>query len=111
MRTQFVAPIGRDYVAWSSAGAQKEWLQAVGTPSRQFQQRMMLMINDIRQRGFVVERLTHQYQCVYAALRMPSNNASPATQTCPLSEPGRRYWMGGIVGIRGMRGICGIVGT
>jgi DNA-binding IclR family transcriptional regulator len=69
MRTPFVAPIGRDYVAWSSADAQNEWLQAIGTPSRQFRQRMTAVLNEIRQRGFVVERLTREYVRVYTALQ------------------------------------------
>ncbi|MFR9750903.1 helix-turn-helix domain-containing protein [Nocardia sp. 004] len=69
MRTPFVAPIGRDYVAWSSADAQHEWLQAIGTPSRQFQQRMTAVLTEIRHRGFIVERLTPQYVRVYTALR------------------------------------------
>nr|WP_278248630.1 helix-turn-helix domain-containing protein [Mycobacterium decipiens] len=69
MRTPFVAPIGRDYVAWWGTDAQNQWLQAIGTPSRQFQTRMALVLNEIRQRGFVVERLTHQYVRVYTALR------------------------------------------
>jgi len=69
MRTPFVAPIGRDYVAWSGTDAQQEWLEAIGTPSRQFQQRMTMVLDQIRQRGFVVERLTGQYERVYTALR------------------------------------------
>jgi DNA-binding IclR family transcriptional regulator len=69
MRTPFVAPIGRDYVAWSSAQAQQDWLQAIGTPSPQLRQRMTAVLNAIRQRGFVIERLTRQYVRVYTALR------------------------------------------
>lgn len=69
MRTPFVAPIGRDYVAWSSAEVQREWLEAIGTPSRAFQARMEAVFNEIRQRGYVVERLTRQYVRVYTALR------------------------------------------
>ena len=69
MRTPFVAPIGRDYVAWSSAEIQESWLQAIGTPSREFRQRMAAVLAEIRQRGFVVERLTREYVRVYTALR------------------------------------------
>lgn len=69
MRTPFVAPIGRDYVAWSSSQAQEDWLEAIGTPSPQFRTRMTAVLNEIRQRGFVVERLTRQYVRVYTALR------------------------------------------
>lgn len=69
MRTPFVAPIGRDYVAWSSIEGQRAWLEALGTPSRRFRQRMTLVLKEIRQRGFVVERLTRDYVRVYTALR------------------------------------------
>ena len=69
MRTPFVAPIGRDYVAWSSVAGQKAWLEALGTPSRRFRQRITLVLREIRQRGFVVERLTRDYLRVYTALR------------------------------------------
>ncbi|MGB0971718.1 MAG: IclR family transcriptional regulator, partial [Mycobacterium sp.] len=69
MRTPFVAPIGRDYVAWSSTAAQSAWLEAIGTPSDSFRQRMTAVLSEIRQRGYVVERLTRQYVRVYTALR------------------------------------------
>ncbi len=69
MRTPFVAPIGRDYVAWSDAETQEQWLQAIGTPSGGFRARMTAVLNEIRQRGFVVERLTREYIRVYTALR------------------------------------------
>jgi len=69
MRIPFVAPIGRDYVAWASAEVQERWLQAIGTPSRDFRDRMSAVLAEIRQRGFVVERLTREYVRVYSALR------------------------------------------
>ncbi|ACC41926.1 helix-turn-helix domain-containing protein [Mycobacterium marinum] len=69
MRTPFVAPIGRDYVAWWSPDAQQDWLRAFGAPNPRFLQRMTLVLNQIQRRGFVVERLTRQYVRVYTALR------------------------------------------
>ena len=69
MRTPFVAPIGRDYVAWSNTEAQNAWLEAIGTPSDSFRRRMTAVLSEIRQRGYVVERLTRQYVRVYTALR------------------------------------------
>ncbi|RDH78079.1 MarR family transcriptional regulator [Mycolicibacterium moriokaense] len=69
MRTPFVAPIGRDHAAWSSAEVREQWLRAIGTPSREFRARMNAVLAEIRQRGFVVERLTHEYVRVYTALR------------------------------------------
>ncbi len=88
MRTPFVAPIGRDYVAWSNARAQKEWLEAIGTPSPQFRQRMTAVLNEIRNRGFVVERLTRQYMRVYSALRALSADGEVDQIT---TQPARAY--------------------
>ena len=69
MRTPFVAPIGRDYAAWSDTEAQEQWLRSIGTPGRDFRVRMTAVLAEIRRRGYVVERLTRQYVRVYTALR------------------------------------------
>lgn len=74
MRMPFVAPFGRDYVAWSGADGQQAWMEALGTPSREFRQRMTLVLAEIRRRGYVVERLTREYVRVYAALRALSTD-------------------------------------
>lgn len=68
-RMPFVAPFGRDYVAWSTAAAQRSWLEGIGSPSNTLRSRMSAVINEIRTRGFVVERLTREYLRVYSALR------------------------------------------
>lgn len=68
-RMPFVAPFGRDYVAWSSAAAQRTWLEGIGSPSNTLRSRMSAVIKEIRTRGFVVERLTREYLRVYSALR------------------------------------------
>ena len=69
MRTPFVAPIGRDHVAWSNAEVLEQWMQAIGKPSPEFRARMSVVLPQIRQRGYVVERLTREYVRVYTALR------------------------------------------
>jgi DNA-binding IclR family transcriptional regulator len=74
MRMPFVAPFGRDYVAWSDVDGQKAWMEALGTPSREFRQRMTAVLPEIRRRGYVVERLTREYVRVYAALRALSTD-------------------------------------
>ena len=86
MRTPFVAPIGRDYVAWWSVDAQKEWLQAIGTPSRRFRERMTSVLSEIQRRGFVVERLTRQYVRVYTALRALSADGQVDELTTQLAR-------------------------
>jgi len=73
-RTPLVAPFGRDYVAWSSAETQKAWLEAIGQPDPGLRRRMTAVLKEIRQRGFVVERLTREYVRVYTALRALSGD-------------------------------------
>ncbi len=68
-RTPFVAPFGRDYVAWSSPESQRAWLEAIGAPSAALRARIIAVLNETRHRGFVVERLTREYVRVYSALR------------------------------------------
>ncbi len=86
MRTPFVAPIGRDYVAWADADVQKQWLQAIGTPSREFRRRMTTVLSETRRRGFVVERLTRAYVRVYTALRALSADGEVDTLTTQLAR-------------------------
>ena len=74
LRTPMVAPFGRDYIAWSSAETQTSWLEAIGQPDPGLRRRMAAVLNEIRQRGFVVERLTREYVRVYTALRALSGD-------------------------------------
>jgi len=74
LRTPLVAPFGRDYVAWSSPEAQKSWLEAIGQPDPGLRRRMTAVLKEVRQRGFVVERLTKEYVRVYTALRALSGD-------------------------------------
>ena len=72
--TPLVAPFGRDYIAGSSAETQKAWLEAIGQPDPGLRRRMTAVLKEIRQRGFVVERLTREYVRVYTALRALSGD-------------------------------------
>ena len=74
LRTPLVAPFGRDYVAWSGPEAQKSWLEAIGQPDPGLRRRMTAVLKEVRQRGFVVERLTKEYVRVYTALRALSGD-------------------------------------
>lgn len=86
MRTPYVAPIGRDYAAWSDPEAQSRWLQSIGTPAPEFQTRMSAVFGEIRRRGYVVERLTGQYVRVYNALRELSANGEVDEITAQLAR-------------------------
>ncbi|MGI9161803.1 MAG: helix-turn-helix domain-containing protein [Mycobacterium sp.] len=74
LRTPLVAPFGRDYIAGASAEAQTSWLEAIGEPDPGLRRRMAAVLTEIRQRGYVVERLTREYVRVYTALRALSGD-------------------------------------
>ncbi len=74
LRTPLVAPFGREYIAGSSAETQKAWLEAIGQPDPGLRRRMTAVLKEIRQRGYVVERLTREYVRVYTALRALSGD-------------------------------------
>ena len=74
LRTPLVAPFGRDYIAGSSTETQNAWLEAIGQPDPGLRRRMTAVLKEVRQRGFVVERLTKEYVRVYTALRALSSD-------------------------------------
>jgi hypothetical protein len=54
--------------------AQMAWLEAIGQPDPGLRRRMTAVLKEVRQRGFVVERLTKEYVRVYTALRALSGD-------------------------------------
>lgn len=85
-RTPFVAPFGRDYVAWSNPEAQHAWLEAIGKPSQALRTRISAVLNETRERGFVVERLTREYLRVYSALQALSDDGEVDSITAQLAR-------------------------
>ncbi|OBG36809.1 IclR family transcriptional regulator [Mycobacterium alsense] len=77
LRMPLVAPFGRDYVAWSASSAQRAWLEGIGKPSAALSRRMTAVLNEIRERGYAVERLSREYVGVYTALRALGGDAEP----------------------------------
>lgn len=67
-RLPFVAPFGREFVAWASAAAQQEWLDAAGPVNDIYRARMPEVLGEIRHRGYGIERLSDPLLKVYAAL-------------------------------------------
>jgi DNA-binding IclR family transcriptional regulator len=67
-RLPFVAPFGREFVAWASAAAQQEWLDAAGPVNDIYRARMPEVLNEIQHRGYGIERLSDSLIKVYAAL-------------------------------------------
>jgi hypothetical protein len=81
-----VAPFGRDYLAWSSPTAQRLWLAGVDKPTTALSRRIALVFDEIRQRGYVIERLSREYIRVYTALRALGADGEPDAITARLAR-------------------------
>jgi DNA-binding IclR family transcriptional regulator len=68
VRLPFVAPFGREFVAWAPASVRNNWLDAVGPVNDVYRARMPKVLNEIRKRGYGLERLSDPLTRVYAAL-------------------------------------------
>lgn len=86
LRMPLVAPFGRDYVAYGTADAQRAWLEGIGTPSATLSRRISTVINEIRERGYAVERLSREYVRVYTALRALGGDGEPDAITARLAH-------------------------
>jgi DNA-binding IclR family transcriptional regulator len=86
LRMPLVAPFGRDYVAWSAASARRAWLEGIGKPSVALSRRITAVINEIRERGYAIERLSHEYIQVYTALRALGGDREPDAITARLAR-------------------------
>jgi len=64
-----LCPYGRDFVAWAGKEKQEAWLRAIGEPSALLRNRIEMVLKEIRQRRYVVERLSREALRVWAALQ------------------------------------------
>ncbi|MFZ1178268.1 MAG: helix-turn-helix domain-containing protein [Mycobacterium sp.] len=86
LRLPLVAPFGRDYVAYSAASSQRAWLEGIGKPSTALTRRITAVINEIRERGYAVERLSREYVQVYTALLALGGDGEPDAITARLAR-------------------------
>jgi DNA-binding IclR family transcriptional regulator len=77
LRMPLVAPFGRDYVAWAGDKAVKTWFEGIGAPSTELRRRLTAVLAQVRERGYVIERLSREYVRVYVALRALGANGEP----------------------------------
>lgn len=68
VRLPFVAPFGREFVAWAPSAARDEWLEAAGPVNDVYRARMPKVLNEIQTRGYGIERLSDPLLKVFAAL-------------------------------------------
>jgi DNA-binding IclR family transcriptional regulator len=67
-RLPFVAPFGREFVAWAPTAAREKWLNAAGGVNEVYRARMPRVLDEIRDRGYGIERLSDPLLRVYRAL-------------------------------------------
>jgi DNA-binding IclR family transcriptional regulator len=69
VRLPFVAPFGREFVAWAPAASREKWLDAAGAVNDVYRARMPKVLEEIRVRGYGIERLSDPLLRVYTALQ------------------------------------------
>lgn len=77
VRLPFVAPFGREFVAWASAGVGEEWMAAAGPVNDVYRARMPKVLKEIQERGYGIERLSDPLLKVFAALHTLDEATSP----------------------------------
>jgi DNA-binding IclR family transcriptional regulator len=68
VRLPFVAPFGREFVAWAPSAARERWLAAAGAVNDVYRARMPKVLDEIRSRGYGIERLSDPLLRVFTAL-------------------------------------------
>ena len=76
-RLPFVAPFGREFVAWAPVVARQEWLDAAGPVNDVYRARMPKVLDEIQERGYGLERLSDPLLRVYAALLTLTDGDGP----------------------------------
>ncbi|MGY5309363.1 helix-turn-helix domain-containing protein [Nocardia gipuzkoensis] len=74
-----VAPFGREYIAFRTPEAQQAWLDRVGPTDPAFVTRMTRVLARVRDRGYAIERRSHAFGRVYAALHALSGEIDAIT--------------------------------
>jgi DNA-binding IclR family transcriptional regulator len=77
LRLPFVAPFGREFVAWAPSAAREKWLTAAGAVNDVYRARMPKVLDEIRDRGYGIERLSDPLLRVYTALLALDNGDVP----------------------------------
>ncbi|WP_233151304.1 transcriptional regulator [Mycobacterium lehmannii] len=76
-RLPFVAPFGREFVAWAPAAARQDWMTAAGPVNDVYRARMPKVLDEICRRGYGIERLSSPLLKVFAALLAVQDGGAP----------------------------------
>ncbi|BBX13615.1 MULTISPECIES: IclR family transcriptional regulator [Mycobacterium] len=85
-RMPIVAPFCREFVAEASDQLKKEWLSGLGAPSPRLRRRLAAVLDEVRARGYAVERLSREYVRVYSALQALAAEGEPDEITSRLAS-------------------------
>jgi DNA-binding IclR family transcriptional regulator len=77
VRLPFLAPFGREFVAWAPATDRKEWLDRSGPVNDVFLARIPKVLKEIRDRGYGIERLSDPLLRVFNALKALDDGGVP----------------------------------
>ncbi|MCV7004042.1 helix-turn-helix domain-containing protein [Mycolicibacterium alvei] len=77
VRLPFVAPFGREFVAWAPAAVGDEWMAAAGPVNDVFRARVPKVLKEIQKRGYGIERLSDPLLNVFAALLALEGTTAP----------------------------------
>ena len=76
-RLPFVAPFGREFVAWAPAETREKWMKTAGPVNDVYRARMPKILDEIQGRGYGLERLSDPLLRVYAALLALTDGDGP----------------------------------
>ncbi|BBY42290.1 hypothetical protein MCEL_05850 [Mycolicibacterium celeriflavum] len=77
LRLPFVAPFGREFVAWAAADERKAWVDRAGPVNDVFRARISKVLKEIRRRGYGIERLSDPLLRVYTAMQALDTGSAP----------------------------------
>lgn len=76
-RLPFVAPFGREFIAWAPPAAITQWMEGAGPVNDVYRARMPKVLKEIQDRGYGIERLSDPLLKVYAALLAVEDGGEP----------------------------------
>jgi DNA-binding IclR family transcriptional regulator len=77
LRLPFLAPFGREFVAWASAADAKDWVDRAGPVNDVFRARIPKVLNELRNRGYGIERLSDPLLRVFVAMQALDDGTMP----------------------------------
>ncbi|MEU1525473.1 helix-turn-helix domain-containing protein [Nocardia rhamnosiphila] len=75
-----VAPFGREFIAFAPPESQQAWLDRVGPTQPAFDTRITRVLEQVRSRGYAIERRSNAFSRVFAAMHVLSGEIDAITE-------------------------------